>query len=320
MRIFRPLFFCLAALLFLSSPTRGDNYEESIQSERSFPLLGGPTKAGPDAQWAIVQDFVKRDKTGAAIKHAGYLVDTWPDHPRAVDAQRLKADLYFAREQYRQAFDAYQGLIDSYAGLFNYGGVLAQQLEAARKLEHKTYKAFFGLTSYKQPMEAIPLYRQLLTNAPHMREAPRILYDMGDVYLRRSQFDEAVQEFRLLEQRYPNSPLAEQAALKRAEAFAKKADRNPTDIRPVEGELATLTHILVTYPDSDHLEEVRLKRKKAYDQLAENRYEQARFYERKMRRPEAAVVGYRSLLEQFPDSEWTENARKRILALTDKAD
>lgn len=320
MRTLRPIFFRLAILLSLLSPVWGETYEESIESERSFPLLGGPTKEGPAAQWEIVRNFVDRDKLKAAIKHAGYLVDTWPDHPRAVDAQRLKADLFFAREQYRESFDAYQGLIDSYAGLFNYGEVLEQQLEAARKLETKIYKAFFGLSTYKQPTEAIPLYRQLLTNAPHMQEAPRILHDMGGIYLRKSRFDEAIQEFRLLEQRYPDSPLAEEAAFKRAEAFAKKAAGNPTDIRPVEGELATLTHILVTYPGSERLEEVRMKRREVYDLLAENRYEQARFYEEKMRRPEAAVVSYHSLLEQFPDSEWTENARERILALTDKED
>jgi len=319
----RRLFLFLLFVPALSAPRlfaqNDEVYAESIESERDFPLFGGPTKEGPEAQWEVVQSLVGREKLKKAIRHAGYLLDTWPDHPRAVDAQRLKGDLYFAREEYKEAFDAYQGLIDSYAGLFEYGEVLRQQLETARKLEEKQYSAFFGLSSYHRPLEAVPLYRQLLTNAPHMREAPNVLFDMGRIYMREKQYDAAIQEFGLLEQRYPRSPLAETAALRRAEAYAAKARRNPTDIRPVEGRLVALTHFLVTYPDSDKVDEVRQRRKEAYDRLAENRFEQGQFYEEKMNRPEAAVASYRSLLEQFPDSEWTASARKRILALTDKA-
>jgi len=314
----RTLFFIL---LFPSLILRADErpvFDESIESERNFSFFGGPTKEGPLAEWENVQEAVREDKLKKAIKHTEYLVTAWPDHPLAKDAQRLQGDLYFSREQYEEAFQSYQKLIDYFAGQFDYESVLRQQLEAARKLENKVYKALFGLTSYQQPKEAVPLYRQLLTNAPRMKEAPQILFDIGEIYHRKRNFREAIQEYRLLEQRYPNHPLAENAVLRMADAYGAMAESNPTDVRPLEGALETLTYFTVRFPESAFLQEVRLRQKEAYDRLAEVRFRQAEFYQENLRRPNAALVGYRALLEQFPDSEWTQPARERILQITDK--
>jgi outer membrane protein assembly factor BamD len=293
-------------------------FDESIESERSFSLFGGPTKEGPEAEWANVQKAVERGKLKRAIRHTEYLVTTWPDHALAVDALRLQGDLYFAREQFQEAFQSYQELIDSFAGRFDYEAVLRQQLEAARKQEDKVYKALFGLNSFQRPTMAIPMYRQLLTNAPQMKEAPQILFDIAEIYHRKKNFNEAIQEYRILEQRYPNHPLAENAVLRMAEAFTARAERYPTDIRPLEGALDTLTYFKARFPESARMPEVRLSQKEVYDRMAKIRFEQAKFYEENLQRPQAALVGYRALLEQFPDSEWTVPARDRILDLSDK--
>lgn len=319
----RPLPFCfyiLSCLLTLSAPAKDrEVYDESIESTRDFDLFGGPSRKGPEAEWEKVQGYVQKDRLKKAIKHAGYLTKTWPDHPLAVEAQRIKGDLYFAREEYAKAFNAYQGLIDNYVGSFVYEKVLMQQLECARQTENKVYHALFGLTSYRDPMEAIPLYRQLLTNAPHMAEAPRILFDMGEIYLREHKQLEAIDEFKLLEQRYPASSLSKKAVIRIADAYASLAKRNPSDVRPVEGELSTLNHFLTRYPESESAAEIRLRQKKVYEKLAGIHYRQGEYYENILRRPDAALVTYQSLLQQFPDSEWTAPARERILDISQKA-
>jgi len=312
---------CLLTLLLttFSSAKEREVYDESIESTRDFDLFGGPSREGPEVEWQIVQENIAKNKLKKAIKHAGYLTKAWPDNPLAVDAQRTKGDLYFALEEYPKAFDAYQGLIDNYVGSFVYADILRQQLECARKTEHKVYRSFFGLTSYKDPMEAVRLYRQLLTNAPHMKEAPRILYDLGEIYFREQKYLEAIQEFKVLEQSYPQSPLSLKAVIRTADAYEMLAKKNPTDVRPLEGELDTLNRFIHLYPEDERIAEIRLRRKKAYDRLAHLHFELAAYYENILRRPDSALVTYQSLLEQFPDSEWTAPARKRILEISQKA-
>lgn len=318
----RTVFISIISFIILwtmpASAKEREGYDESISSSRKFSFFGGPSKEGPEAEWEIIQEAVQNEKLRKAITHTEYLTTAWPDHEFAVKAQRLRGDLYFAREQYQEAFQAYQELIDNYVGSFSYAEVLQLQLEAARKTEHKVYKALFGLTSFKDPIEAVPLYRQLLTNAPHMKEAPQILYDLGEIYFRKGKQLEAIQEFELLEQRYPNSPLSEKAAVRIADAYARLAKRNPTDIRPVEGELSALNHFISVYPESDKVPEIRLRQQDIYEKLAGMQYKLGTYYENILKRPDSALVTYRSLLEQFPDSEWTLPAKQRILKLSQK--
>jgi len=316
--MYKSIYFLLIFSSVLFAKER-PTLNESIESERKFSMFGGPTKEGPEAEWENIQDAMDRDKLSKAIKHTEYLVTAWPDHPLAVDALRLQGDLYFAKEEYKEAFQSYQDLIDSFAGQFDYEAVLRQQLEAARKEETKKYKAFFGLNTFQRPKQAIPLYRQLLTNAPQLKEAPQILFDIAEIYHRKRNFMQAIQEYRLLEQRFPKHPLAENAVRRMAEAYVALANRTPTDIRPLEGALDTLTYFKARFPESAQLPEIRLRRKEVYDRMAKIRFNQAEFYEENLQRPQAALVGYQALLQQFPDSEWTVPARERILDITNKS-
>jgi outer membrane protein assembly factor BamD (BamD/ComL family) len=310
------LFSLLIALFASTAVAQEEAYTETFDNQRKFFFFGGPSKKGPEDQWQRIQGLIKREKNKSAIKQAGYLVQTWPDHPLAVDAQRLRADLYFSREEYKLAFDAYQGLIDDFAGLFDYNAVLTQQLECARNLEKKKYSALFGLSVYTQPLEAIRLYEQILVNAPHIQDAPEILYTMGNIYMRQSKHLEAIKEFDALEQQFPNSPFSELAALERAQAYQKRAKRYPTDLRPVEAEQQALDHFIATYPNSERLAEVRLRLKIVYDYLAKARYEKGFFYENTLNKPDAALTIYQTVVKQYPDSEWTPKAKTRILGLT----
>jgi tetratricopeptide (TPR) repeat protein len=311
-----PFLIGLWLCTLLTSPLHADQaYSESFEGERRFHLLGGPKREGPEAQWIYCQELVQKGKIRKAIRHGRYLVDTWPDHPKAVAAQRLQADLLFSREEYQAAFDAYQALIDQFAGLFDYNAVLSQQLECARQLQTKIYSAFFGLSRYEQPLEAIPLYRQVLVNAPHIQDAPEILHTIGNIYLSRKKYPEAIEEFNRLEQQFPESPFSELAALRRADAYRDLAESTPTDMRPLESEYVSLDHFLQIYPDSDRVPDVRHRKKTVYDALAAARFDKARFYEESLQKPEAALTLYQSLLEQYPDSEWTGKAEERIVFL-----
>jgi tetratricopeptide (TPR) repeat protein len=258
---------------------------------------------------------VEEERIGRAIRHCRYLVETWPDHPLAVQALRLRADLFFAQEQYQFAFEAYQTLIDEYAGLFDYDAVLTQQLECARKLEHKKHTALFGLSSFLRPRDAIPLYEQILVNAPHIQDAPEIQLTIGRIHMRERDFLLAADVFTTLEQQFPQSPFSEQAALERIEAYRLQGEKTPTDLQSLQAELYALDHFLNTYPNSEQTEEIRLRKHTVYNLLAQSRFETAEFYLNHAKDTTAALRTYQSVLEQYPDSEWTEKAEQRILDL-----
>ncbi len=311
------LFSVLLLAILASTPAfPAKPFDESLADRERFHLFGGPSREGPEAQWTRCNELVNAGKERAAIRHCGYLAETWPEHPLAIEALRLKGDLYFARGKHKEAFDAYQVLMDRYAGKFDYDALLQQQFEVAVALEERYIRAIFGLSRYQNPEDAIPLYRQLLTNAPHWEKGPEILHRIGEILMRGKKFREAITEFDLFSQRYPNSPLREEAAIRRTEAFVEIARRYPTDARATENAWVAITYYLETHPGGSEAAPTLALQREFNDRMAKTRFDQAEFYLNAMRRPEAALAAYRALVEQFPDSEWTQRAKARIQELT----
>ncbi len=291
-------------------------HEEDLRDKKLLAIFGRAKMDTPEDQWAYVHELVGEERYRKAEKAAAALVKTWPDHSLAVKAQKARADLQFVRENYASAFELYQELIEGYAGLFDYEQVISQQYECAVKLQEQEFSSFFGLSSYESPEEAIPLYKQLLENAPHLNIAPEIHQRIIQIYLDKKMYHEAVAQMNLLEQRYPRNELAEWAAQERGKAFQDLAARYPNDRSPLKSAYDAYQHFLRHYPNSEALPEVRLALRDCYNDLARRKFEQAEYYEKRARNPRAALVMYRVLVEQFPDSEWTETAEERILAIT----
>jgi len=303
----------LLALLTGLPPLHADRgFEETFENQRTFRIFGGPTREGPEAQWDRVREFVAQNKLRRAIRHAGYLVQTWPDHPRAPEAQKLIGDLQVKRGKHKEAFLAYQVLIDAYAGQFNYGDLIRTQIGLARAVETREIRAL--ISRYTDPLDAVPLYRQIITNAPHAVETPSLLFGIGEIFMEKRKHAEAIVEFDLLEQRYPAHPLALHAACRRAEAYERLARRHATDASTTRSAWMAYRYFLETYPQAEQATttKARAQEKYFYNRLAGMHFEQARFYQENMRRPGAALVAFQAMVQQFPDSEWTEEAVQRI--------
>jgi outer membrane protein assembly factor BamD (BamD/ComL family) len=317
-RIF-PLLTALLALQHLPVPTGfsvyagGQAFEESFDDQRGFRLFGGPSRQGPEHQWERIQEAMEAGRLRRAIRRANQLVRAWPDHELAPAAQRLVGDLYRERGNIEAAFNAYQALIDAYAGLFDYQEILDIQLELAEELQHRVIRALF--TSYTQPQEAIPLYQQIIINAPHAEITPELMFRIGDIHLQRRKFREAIDAFNQVEDRFPDSEFAMKAALNRARAFERLARRFPTDASTTISALHAFAHFLDNYPDAEAVDEARERMEYFYDLAARNQYELAVFYETRMSKPEAARVTLQTLLQEFSESEWAVKAATRLETL-----
>ncbi len=316
------IFQSFLLLLLLTPPARipgttayagNDAFEESFEARRGFRLFGGPSRQGPDHQWERIEEAIEAGRTRRAIRRANQLVRAWPDHDLAPKAQRLIGDLYIEPGNPEAAFEAYQTLINAYAGQFDYQEILDIQLKLAEEVQHRIIRALFA--RYTQPQDAIPLYRQLITNAPHADITPELMYRIGSIFLEKRKPREAIEEFNQLEERFPDSEFAMKAAWHRAQAFERLAKRFPTDASTTLSAWQAYVYFVNTYPASDFAPEARERMQHFYNQAAENQYQLAVFYEERMSRPEAARVTLETLLQEFSGSDWAIKAADRLEAL-----
>lgn len=314
MRFRLPLFLLLLALLPQGTPhaARAEQpvFEETFEDTRGFRWFGGPSRQGPEHQWQRVQDALERNRTRRAIRLATQLVRAWPDHPLAPKALILTGELHTRRDAPKKAFDAYQTLIDSYAGQFDYQDILDRQLALAENVQHRVYRAL--LTRYRQPEDAIPLYQKLITNAPHADITPELLFRIGQIHLEKNNPHEAIAEFNRLEDQYPGSPFAPLAAWHRAKAFESLTERFPTDNSTTLSAYQAYLYFTNTYPNHERAPEAHERMIHFYNRAAAHQYRLAVFYQENMDNPEAARVTLESLLQTYAESDWAVKAADRL--------
>ena len=283
---------------------------------RGFHLFLRPKQKTPEAQWTYVQDLDRRGKTRAAAKQALALRIFWPLSPEAPQAQLLHARLLERRNHPREAFDAYQHLLDHYTGRFEFNEVIDRQMAIAQDLMERKKGHFLFLPGFDAPERAIPLFEKIVASAPEGRHAAEAYYLTGVAHERVYEYDQAIDAYFTALNRFPDGPCAEQAAYAQAQCHIKVSDDAPHDSRALDTARAACDLFLQRHPQSPHRADIEADLALIRDRQARNAFALARYYDHILRKPAAALIEYQSFVALFPNADQAPEARLRIAQLT----
>ncbi len=290
-------------------------YEETGKTH-SWLSLSRPAKSSPAAQLVHANELREKGRMNKARKAYHALTVTWPGTEEAATAQYMKATLLDRAGDHRDAFDAYQTLMEKYAGTFDYEEVLNRQFEIATQVMNKRRGRFLFLPGFKAPERAIPLFEDVIENGPRSPMAAEAQYLIGAAYEDSLQYELAVVAYLVALNRYPGSPFAELAAFGRTRTLYKLSEEYPSDKEALTEAWAAAVLFLNRYPASEYAADVKEYRDDLFDRRAKSAYDIARYYDTKAKRPDAARESYESFLRRFPESPWSDEARKRLAVLT----
>ena len=211
-------------------------------------------------------------------------------------------------------------LINKYAGEFNYEEVLDRQFAIARSTEQERAGDFLFLPGFAAPERAIPLYQQVVTNAPQWRKSAEAQFLIGFINEENRAYEKAIRAYNETVSKYGDSSFAELAAFHKSRCLYKIARENPNDDGAAEQAWASLTLYLNRYPQTERSEAAYDLLSHMRKRLAESFYKKAVYYDKIVKKPKAALLAYQGFVEQFPDSEWTELSKSRIDAISQKLD
>jgi len=294
---------------------RADRPYTESEPARGLHLFNRPKKGNPADQWAYVQALDRAGKTRAARRQALSLRLFWPHSPEAPAAQMLHARLLDRRGKLQDAFDAYQYLIKHYPGRFDFREVLDRQMALATELMDRRKGRFLFFPGFDAPERAVPLFEQIASNAPEWPRTAEAYYRIGVARQRVYEYATAIDAFFTTLNRFPDSEFAEPAAFRQAQCHIKLAAESPQDDRALETAIAACDLYLQRYPDTARASEVGATRQRLQDQRAANSYARARYYDRILRNPEAAIIEYRAFIARFPQAKQVPTARQRIQKL-----
>lgn len=280
-----------------------------------------PAESTPTAQLKLADQLRAEGSLRSAARHYRILTFAWPNAPEAPIAQFRYAGILQQRGQYKQAFEEYQYLLDTYAGFFPYDEVLEQQYAIADHIATRRKRLLF--VAYQDEAEAIPMFEQIVANAPAWKRAAELQFRIARIYEKNKEYELAVDAYGAFQQRFPLAPQAEAAFFGHARCWKHFADRHPNDASLREQAAAAQQLFLNTYPRSPLTETVRMYLQELQLEQAGDLYGQARLYDSMARHPgdygakaeqllTAAGIYYQRLEREFPESRWHATAAARL--------
>ena len=283
--------------------------------KRGFPRFVRPKERTPEAHWTLVQALDRAGKTKAALRQALALRIWWPNSPEAPQAQLLYARLLEQRQKLPEAFEAYQFLLDHYPGRSDFAETIRRQMHLAKTVMDTKKGRFLFLPGFAAPERAIPLFGQIVTNAPEADLAPEAYYLIGVANELTYEYDLAIEAYFTTLNRFPGTDYAAKAAYALAVCHVKISEDAPNDNRALDLARAACQLYLQRCPDSPRRADIEARLARLRARQAHNAYERAVYYDRILRKPEAARIEYRTFVALYPDAADAPAARLRLQEL-----
>jgi len=306
---------CLRPAMGRPQPVVGDGFERREETQRDrktmrWYSLRRTRGDSPDEQLEHADRLREAGRLRRAGRAYNALVHRWHQEDEAVDAQLRLASLLYARGRYERAFKEFQYLIDHFAGQFPYEEAIVHQYRIIRHV-----MASRRLLGGRDSSRALPLLEQVIANAPAHEDAARARVKMGTIHEEGKDYADAVMAYEQVLQRHPRSPEVEEAAWRRALCMVQMSERTPRDEARARAALAALSAFRNRYPESAHAQEAAERHAGVLEHIAALHFEVADFYDRRARRPAAALIAYQDYLRKFPDGADRAAAEARIHAL-----
>jgi len=316
MRFYKYFLLLLAGgLSFLAPPGFAEDETAYVVEERGRATFRAsfdkrmPTSA---EQWDYALETQNKGWLKKADRRMLYLVRRWPNSPEAPWAQRARADMLYSRGKLKDASKEYQYLIDNYSSrMRDYDSVLESQFEiAVDVMNRRRMRWLFG--GYRAPEYAVDYFEDVIRNGPQWSRAPEAQFLIGKCHQEANELELAISAYGVLGYRYPDGSFAEEAAWQQIVCLDKLRKEYPNSLEILDRTLTATTVFLSTYPKSANKGRIIQLRNKFYELKAGKVFNEAAFYAKVPKKPEAAIIYYEQMIEEYPKSKLVPEARDRI--------
>ncbi len=230
-----------------------------------------------------LQDF---DKARDAYRQ---IVDGFPNSDFRDDSQYRIAVTYFEEQNYDQSFREFDAMTP-------------EDFPGSPLLPEASYKAAYSLLQLDRLEEAIDRYNRFVADYPDSIFRTGAHFDLGTIYTRQSDFDNAIQNYQLAIENTDNMDL-------KAEIQYEIGD-NYMDAENYLSAAEAYQMVVTTYPNSPYVDAARFGAGEAYMSEAGDNTKSSG--EPDTQNFELAIQGYMSVLSEHPDSDYRSHSTYQI--------
>ena len=291
-----------------------DDVDEIVKPERRepkwFSFITGPKKDSAAEQFAYCQELVQDGSFSKAAKELDNLVRNWPTAPEAWRAQQQLAGIQYEKlGDTEDAFKSYRYLLDFYSLQCDYSATADKlyKLAGALKLEGKEVM----FVRFANTVDVRRYYEMCVLRAPGAEWVPDAMLTIASLRVDEGRPEEAVKVYENLRNLHPASPEAKKAFLLEASARMDILHERSYNRERCQ-DTANYMKMALRLCRSEDAAAIQEYLEEVENQLAEEAYLAAKFYDSRMRTRESAISAYEGFLENYPKCARADEVRARL--------
>lgn len=314
----RKLIPLLALLLLFAPRTKAEIVYHPDEGWTSQNPGGEETPAAKAAQEQFdrAQGYENSGDLAKAIKAYQVFVKKYAYSSHASEAQWKIAELTEKTGNDNKAFDAYDDYIKRYPRGENFDKAIEAQFNiATRYLNGEKVHYLPGLKTSASMTRAQKMFETVIENASYSKYAPLSQFDIGLALEKQRKFPDAIKAYQKLQARYPNDPIAADAAYQVGYVYMRQS-RAEGVYDPGVGSMAqdAFEDFVARYPQSEKVPQANENIKMLSGRETKGAYEIAKYYD-KQKKYKAAVIYYNDVIQQQPGTPQSDASKARIEAL-----
>jgi outer membrane protein assembly factor BamD (BamD/ComL family) len=225
---------------------------------------------------------------------------------------------YFYLGDYDLANQKISSYLEHYASekffeeAFTYKFSIAQKFEEGERLHMFGVKAMPRLVGAGD--EIIAIYDEIIKTLPRHELAAKSLFRKGALLFQERSYKESVEVFQTLVRRFPKHPLTPDAYVEIAKIYLEQSRSHFADADLIDLSEINLRAFFHAFPQDRRLSEVQDILLSLRERYAKDIWDTASFFRRTKKMP-AAVLYYRKLLQQFPESTYAKSVPEELTKL-----
>ena len=275
----------------------------------------GAVKDTPEAQLDYARSlFEKQDYDRARIEMKK-LLRHYKDSREAAEAQYYVGRCHEAKADYYEAFREYRRTIQIYPSTSRFNEVLERMAQIGNYFLSGKKRRLLGTAALLPARDkAVEIFQAIVEDGPFSQQGELAQYKLGLAHLALGEYEQAVSAFQQLIERYPSSPLVDDARFQIAQASLKGTFKPGYDQSPADQAIGELEVFVQEYPTSDFSAQAVERLQVLLERRAAHEFQVAQWYERRNLYP-SALIYYQEIVDHYAGTSWAPKATARIAVL-----
>jgi outer membrane assembly lipoprotein YfiO len=271
-------------------------------------------KDTPQEQYEWALRLMDLGEYNNAIKKLRQLIKKFPQSPYAAKSQFAIGWAYEKRGNIQKALEEYYKVAENYP----YSSEeISKMIEAEYRLGNVLLTREGGdtwqkISTFEGNYEsAVKVFEHAIKISPFSEKAPEMQYKIGEAYFKAKKYEEAITEYKKVIEIYKESEWVDDAIFELGLVSETQSQSTTYDETKTQEAIKWYSEYLEKYPEGENAARVKEKLVTLSDKKSKKLFETGEYYEKNGEK-ESALIYYKRVLKDFPETQWAEKARKKI--------